>query len=255
MTEVNRRCREFRRAFLLAGEGTHAGSHPGACAECRAFVDAERSVGGLLRSHAPRWRASDQLRRRVEAVLHRHRSRRLLQRRALLAASIALVAGGGLGWWWLRADGTARARAACDLMAEDFLKYAPRGAEKLQVSSASAAVVEAFFAEELRLGARVPRLSEAVVLGGRRCNLGGRPAALIFLEREGPAGHQPLSLFAFEPRGEDWTSAASAPGPRPRRFLSSRGVGILVWEERGLTYALAGALDAAELASVLDGPR
>jgi hypothetical protein len=254
------RCREFRRAFLLEGN-EEWGSHAESCADCRAFVDAERKAAELLRAHGQRERAPLHLRERVAAVLDGEAGRRArgLRRRRVIGAAAALAALGAVAAWAvvsrLDGDGRHRAHETMALVAEDFLEYAPMGKARLQIESGDAAAVERFFAERVRLAAKVPPLKGLTLVGGRRCAVGGRPAALAFLERRAKEGAEHYGLFVFEPRGEDWSAMPEVPNLGGRRAChqSKRGVTILVWEERGLVYALAGALEIERLKEFADG--
>lgn len=251
---MDERCREFRRVFLLDEGPPGEDPHPRACADCRAFAEAERKTAEVLRAHAPRWQPPAHLREGITATLDKERSNRargLYMRRALVAAAAVLMLIGGAAMWRVMSprDGQQRAHATTVLIADDFLKFASLGPEKLQISSGDGAEVERFFAEQLRLAAKIPRLNGLALVGGRRCNLGGRPAALIFFGRHASESSEPYALFVFEPRGEDWSAMPEVPELRGRRAChqSKRGVGILIWEERGLVYALAGAQDIEHL--------
>jgi anti-sigma factor RsiW len=255
---MNKTCLDFRASYLLS-DGTPRGGHEADCDDCRAFVRAEQAIRGIIRSHATRWRASIALRERVATTLRQEQRSSLargpLRRRAVLAATMACVA--LVGVWVVRWSGDyagrQRAHDTAELIIADYLKYAPLGTEKVQVSGDNVAKLEAFFAKELSFAARMPRFNGAALVGGRRCSLDGRPAALVFLERQRPDALEPLALFIFESAGEDWSVMEEVPGLTSRRACqgSKRGVVVLIWEERGLVYALAGAEDIAELVSLV----
>lgn len=258
---MNQGCHDFRSAFLVSDGGGSADSHLASCDDCRAFVRTEQATKGMLRAHAPRWSASIELRERLTTILEKERrvgpARRQVRRRALVAGAVACVVAAAIGTWRWGGEhaGRQRAHAVTDLVVEDFLKYSTLGAEKFQISSADPATVEVFFREELQLAAKVPRFHGAALIGGRRCSLAGRPAALMFLERRNASAPAPLSLFVFESGGEDWSAMEEVPGLTGRRAChrSQRGVGVLVWEERGLVYALVGAEEIGDLVSVVEG--
>jgi anti-sigma factor RsiW len=252
------RCREFRRSLLLSVSGPEP-THPLGCNRCHAFEASLRQTRVLLRAAAGSWQPSEALRRRVVETVERERSRADARRgarsrlRLEVAAAVSLAAAILVAFTW-SATHTGRHNAAtvAQGLVDDFLDYAPAGPEKLQVASADPAVIEAFFARHVRIAARLPALREAVLSGGRRCDLDGRPAALAFFERSGLGVATPISLFAFEPRGEDFSKLAPVPGAPRYRQLSLRGVTVILWQERGLVYALAGALDAPELVQLLE---
>jgi anti-sigma factor RsiW len=173
----------------------------------------------------------------------------------MVAGLTVLLVSGALAIWIAGAEtaGQRRAHATTEEIVADFLKYARLGPEGLQILSRDPASVERFFAERIRLAAKVPRFSGVTLIGGRQGNLGSRPAALLFFEQRGPEGADPLSLFVFEPQGEDWSRMPEVKGLSGRRTCHEHkhGVGVLVWEERGLTYALAGALELDQLKGLL----
>ena len=258
-------CRALRRGLLLDALGPVELEHLHGCAACRAFADDQRQTAAIVREHRPDWRASLALRQRVHAALEDARSPQPAPappsrwgRLALaLAASLALA--GGV-WLVVLADvpsAQAKAHAINDLLVEDYLKYAHRSPDKLQVASARAPEVEAFFRERLRLATRLPQLAGFQLVGGRKCGLGKRPAALAFYERRQPDGRtEPLSLFVFQPGDEDWSAMHELPTwPAGRAcYGHERGVGVLVWQELGMTYAAVGRLDVDQLAALAPHP-
>jgi hypothetical protein len=264
---LNETCRRYRERLLLEGLRDPAGSasdgHALACEPCRRFREAEREVAALLRSHRERT-ASTALRERVAAALEAEpgqdrrqwRRRRAMRVAAGAAALLLVLAGIGAAWLWARARGQ-RAVATAELMIEDHLNYARR-ADRLELAAAETDPLCAFFEREIGVAVRLPALPGATLVGGRRCHLGPRRAALAFYElraaRTAPADlAEPLSLFAFEVAGEDWSALEPVvlSGGRSVRCHMNRGVSVLVWEERGLVYALAGALPLEVLGRLL----
>ncbi len=240
-------CRSYRRAAVT---GDAAPAH--ACDACAQFVERERDTAELVRRHRPEWRAPSELRERIAIAIEAARAHRdpapiHTRRRAVVAIAAAVVVAAVVTWLvWPRADGRARADETADQIVSDYLEYAQR-ADKAQIASASPAELEAWYAGEVKLAATVPQLRGARIVGGRHCHLGDRSVALTFFELAGEHGASPtpLSLFVFEPRGEDWSkleTVASLPGKKKACRHERRGVALLVWQERGLDYVLAGAL-------------
>ena len=253
-------CQEYRRAVLLGEVDALSSTHALTCVACRSFEEAERATSAMVRRAAPQWQTPAHLRENLAATLDRERERAArvvsVRRLALVAGLAVLLVSGGLAIWSARAEtaGQRRAHATTDEIVADFLKYAHLGPEGLQILTRDPAAVERFFAERLRLATKVPRLSGVTLIGGRQDDLGGRPAALLLFEQSKPEGDaEPLSLFVFEPQGEDWSRMPEVKGRSGRRTCHEHkhGVGVLVWEERGLTYALAGALELDQLKGVL----
>jgi anti-sigma factor RsiW len=253
------RCQEFRRAVLVGEINASSNPHSLACVACRRFEEAEHATSAMIRRAAPRWQAPAHLRENLAATLDRERERSArvasLRHLAVVVGLTVLLVSGALAMWIARAETTGqhRAHATTDQIVADFLNYARLGPESLEILTRDPAAVERFFAERIRLAAKVPRLSGVTLIGGRQSNLGSRPAALLFFEQRGPGGGEPLSLFVFEPQGEDWSRMPEVKGLPGRRTCHEHkhGVGVLVWEERGLTYALAGALELDQLKGML----
>jgi len=253
-------CRAFRAAYLMSEPiAAPALRHGAECPECTRFTASERWVGDALRMVGPRFGAPAWLRERIATTLERERTRVSSPGRRKLLAWVGLAAAltAGVLFAVSRMTGDAprqRARTTADLVIGDHIKFALAGPERLQVASGEATAVEAFFRRQLGFEATLPTLSNAKLVGGRRCNLAGRPVALAFYEHTpDPAGAQPISLFVFQPGGEDWSGMRAMPelGKRGACCLQVRGVTRIVWEERGLVYALAAARDADELATLL----
>lgn len=249
-------CRSFRREWLLADQRDEA--HADLCASCAGWVDRERSTQALLAAQRGLWSASAQLRDRVSGTLERERRQgadrgRWSRRRALgVAVGLAAAAAGvAFGWSALRGQSRNRARDVLSLLVADHLEFARRGPERLKIASGSPGEVEGYFEAHLQIAPRVPALAGAVLEGGRRCNLGGTAAALVFY-RHVPSDES-LSLFVFEADDADFRSLGRSLelAGRPHVEVHQQGVGVLVWQERGLIYALAGAVDERELARAL----
>lgn len=259
---IDAACHAYRRALLI---GEPDGAHVATCESCALFRDDQRETAELVRHHRAKWAAPVALRERVLAAIEAKRVRsspvwsgwpawhwRTVVAAAAIAITIAVVAGWSL---WPRERTVPAADELADRLVSDYLEYAHRD-DKAQFASTSATELEAWYAREVGVAATVPRLRGARLVGGRHCKLDGRSAALTFFELPGrddrPA--TPLSLFVFEPHDEDWShmeQVASLPGKRKACRHERRGVALVVWQERGLDYALAGAVDSEELVELV----
>lgn len=246
-------CHAARRSLLLGegGSGT-VREHLRECEACRDFDAAEREVAGLVRRMAARPPAPRALRERLLAALEteRGRSRRRwkLGRARVAAIAIAAVAAAASGWMVLQ-RGASEARRTVEALALDHLRYADEGRGP-ELASSSPREVAAWLRDQTRLAVTVPKLPGASLLGARRCTVRGRPAALALYRLAGAGGPgSTASLFAFRSGGEDWSRMEAVANSSARRICRAhdRGLSVLVWEERGLTYALVSELPDTEL--------
>jgi anti-sigma factor RsiW len=246
---------------VLRSDPALVDAHRATCPDCEAFAAHEARTVETLASLRTRFAPPDGLQGRIADALGRERQREARARRrrpALLAAAAALVLliGGLAAWRLVRLEaGNDPSRALSVVLADDYAKYAAKGPEKLQVATSDAPAIERFFAAEMRIALELPRFAGLAVVGGRKCGLDGRPAALVFLEQVTPSGTKAFSLFVFEGSLDaepSFEHSASASGGRTAR-ASERGVGMLLWEKRGLVYALAGAADTARLEAFVRG--
>lgn len=237
-------CRTARR-FLLLGEGgtESVREHLRECKDCRDFETAEREVAGLVRRMAARPPAPRALRERLLAALETERGRLgrrwKLGRARVAAIAIAAVVAAASGWIYL-GRGASEARRTVEALVLDHLKYAGSGPGP-ELGSSSTQEVEEWLRDQTRLAVALPDFSEASLLGARRCEVRGRPAALVLYRLAGAGGPgSTASLFAFQGGKEDWSRMETVSNSRTRRICRAhdRGLSVLVWEDRGLTYAL-----------------
>jgi anti-sigma factor RsiW len=255
---MNLECLACRRAILL-GEEDRAPirGHLERCEGCRRFEDNERAVATAVRDRAPRPAAPQALRERLVAALEAER-RRTARRwwrwagAAFLAAATALAVAGVV---LLRpAVGVAEARRTVAALAADHLEYAAAGG-LMEIESSSPAEITDWLRARTRLAVRVSIPPGATVVGARRCSLRGRPAGLVAYRLTGSDGtREAASLFVFQGAGEEWSSMETVATGRPKRICRAhdRGLGVLVWEDRGLTYAFVSGLPEPELRALAE---
>jgi anti-sigma factor RsiW len=254
------KCLAARRALLLGEEAAASvREHLERCETCRRFEAGERAAAAAVRTRSRRAPAPQALRERLVAALEeeRHRTargrRRWLRSAGLLAAAALLA----VAAFMLLAppDGTAEARRTVAALAADHMEYATGGA--MELASSSPAEVADWLRARTRLAVTVPVPPEATVLGARRCRLRGRPAALVSYRLPGSgrdAGGSAASLFVFQSAGEEWSSMETLAARRPKRICRAhdRGLNVLVWEDRGLTYAFVTDISEPELSRLAE---
>lgn len=219
-------CEEFRAAFEAPPEpGGDFDRHAEECAECRqaalvrGALDA-RERAALIESAPAVFVA------RLMGAVGLARLRRRWARRVAVAVVLAAAV---CGLTFVRG----RSHDTEDLLVGDHLDYVSRE-NPAQYATADSVLLSRWFLGCCRFEVDVPRLSDAQLLGGRRCRLGGLEAALVLYEVHG----RRFSVFVL---------------PREARFSelpcrrSARGVNLLVVERRGIKYAFVGPIDFASL--------
>jgi hypothetical protein len=247
-------CRSFRRALLVSGPAAAGEAHPRSCPACAAFRDGELASSTAIRRSLRGVAAPDSLRQRVREtiVVGRARRRRVLSSLAAAALLVAVVAA---STWQVRSAGQAQAHDIEERLVTDYLEVA-HAPDPLDVTDARPATLQRWFAQRLRLAVRLPVLRGGVLRGGRACNIAGRPAGMAVYDVAGTdALDDDVAVFAFEPTGEDWSHMTACNDVAGRRIChgNAHGVALLVWEERGLTYAMTAALEPERLLSLVNG--
>jgi anti-sigma factor RsiW len=246
-------CGAARREILLGEAGTaHVEDHLRYCERCRAFDTSERAVAELVRLRAARPPAPRSLRERLFLNFETERKRsagigrRRWVRAAAPAAMLALLA---LVWAWKHTpSGTDEARRWVEALAADHISYAARD-DRAEVASSYPAEVSSWLRDRTQLAVSLPVLPGGTLLGARNCRIRERTAALAFYSLKAPTtgAGSPASLFVFRSAGEDWSGMERIGGAKRFCRAHDRGVSLLLWEDRGLTYALVTEIPEPEL--------
>src|SRR5260370_10944149 len=165
-------------------DSKNARLHLEQCAACRQFFAAEKSLAALLRQHAPREAASSTLREQVlgriaeeQQKAKRSTLRSFLGRRsAILLFAVFLLTGLIFAGLWLHSCHTQESEQLASILVDDHARYQSVTTE---VTSSQPEVINAWFRERVRFSVQPPRLADSSLVGGRLCNLGGHPAALV----------------------------------------------------------------------------
>lgn len=223
-----------------AAAALHA--HVEGCDRCRRQRAQLLVLKAGIRGSVPDHHASEALRRKLEALApasspssHRALARRALRWALPAAAALLVVVGGGIALSrWSRVG---RESFESQLVGDHILN-ALNHEKPLHVVSDDPAVVEKWFQDNVDFGVSLPRLPGSRVTGGRLCVLGGRRAALTFVD----VGDHRLSLFAM---------ADGKAGAGPRCADGVQGFSVCRRSARGIEYALVGDLPGPELDRLL----
>lgn len=246
-------CGAVRRQILLGGPGAGVvRDHLRSCEGCRAFDATERAVAELVRLRAARPHAPHSLRERLFVSMEAQRKRpasagrRRWLRAAVAAAILLLVA---FGWTWHQTRrGVDEARRTVEALAADHISYATLD-DRAEIVSSSTTEVSAWLRNRTNLAVSLPQLPRGLLLGARRCRIREQTAAVAFYSLKAPAtsADSPASLFVFKTAGENWSRMERIGGAKRICRANNRGVSLLLWEDRGLTYALVTEISEPEL--------
>ncbi|HEV8662666.1 MAG TPA: zf-HC2 domain-containing protein [Candidatus Methylomirabilis sp.] len=239
---------------LPVRETLQVAEHLASCPSCAAREEQARAARAHLRLTAPRPEVPPALRERITAALDRIdrralRASQLAGRRPLWLATAAAAAAAVLFAVWIgRSAGPAP--LALELVAQHM--SVARLPEPVEFASSDAGAVAGWFQGRAPYRVSVPDYSRTGIrlLGGRITDLSDRRAAFIVYEKN----RRTISLFTFPHYGED-LDRATAVKRDGRTFYTQevRGYQLLLWQERGMAYALVADLGWDELFQCAEG--
>lgn len=211
------------------------------CPKCRVFFEQELAFSSLLKEKVIKDKAPSELRQQLLKPAHiRRRRLKLMHKLIFIAASLMLFFGGYL--LKLHSD----TESLIEKIVNDhigFLSYSG-----LQISSSDPEEIRAWFKGRIDFGLVLPDIS-AELRGARLCLLNNKRLALIFYECSGSQ----LSLFMttkLNPERLLWGKEVMIKGKKVH-VVERKGYNLLLWQERGLTYALVSDLGIDELKKII----
>jgi anti-sigma factor RsiW len=228
-----------------------AKAHLDQCASCEEFFRQEREFLDWLRPRLPTEKAPAELRERIllrasDPALRTSVASKPLappgRRGAIIAA--AAVAAAAILFAVLLRDPTPPGVSALETaLVEDHIRYLPN-ASRAEFPSSDATRVSSWFSDKLHFPVRAPFLSRGKLMGARLCFLMGQRVALLFYEVE----ERPLSLFVLDGASVDLSRARFEEYEGKPLCRSSRsGYQLVLWQDRGLVYAMVSELSAEVL--------
>lgn len=238
---------EERAAFL---------DHVDACTGCRRALADEEALADAVRRAIERPQASAALRTRVEAVFDAERRRRAKRDWIAAAAAAVLLVGMAIaGAWRVTAvDGPVPvprpdpSEDLAALTADTHLRYA-RGQLPLEIDSSQPDVVSGFFSGRVPFHLALPDYPVGPgeskpyrLLGARLVAFRNDYAAYVAYS----LGDRPISLLVtsaslVQPHGGETVAF----GPLMFHQRSVRGLKVITWTDKGLTYSLASDLSVS----------
>jgi len=233
----------------ITNDIVRARQHIKHCAKCSEFFSVEGNLRNLIREIAPKEKAPSFLREKVLAKMAETRSLNrfynfLPSGRIGLNISLALI---GI-FFVLVVSGSAYllsfnkdSHSLVSKLAEDHLRNIP---EKAQILSTEPEKIKDWFRGKVDFAVLVPEIRGAKLKGGRLCHIGNNRVALLFYEKD----ENPISLFVM---GD--SLANQSPIGKLKNYgkklhkQSKKGCNVIMWRERGLTYALVADIKTEEL--------
>jgi anti-sigma factor RsiW len=243
-------CREARLRITLfldqelpPAQALELEAHLNRCAQCAQVYEDLRSVVDAVRLATPLYEVPNQSYAAIERLIGATRDKIPRRRHWLpLAAAAALIVGVILGSWLSRRPGAQYASFA----AEAHLLYA-RGAFPLDVVSRKPQVVSEWLGKRLPFEMKLPNYpaedlepKRYSLVGGRLVQYLDEDVAYLAYEMD----HKPISLLIASsarivPSGGDKYKS----GGLTFHSSSQKGLRMITWTDKGLTYALVSTLD------------
>jgi len=240
-------CSEARKVTYLAEypeavspEVIEAKRHLKGCPECKRFFEQERAFSRLLRQNIVREPVPSELRKE----LLRHVSKRktfpkMVYKILSIAAVLMLLTAGYI--YKLHSD----IKSFVMDIINDHINFLPYSG--IQISSQDPLTLQKWFTGKVEFSVVLPEL-KAEIKGARLCFLRGKRLGLVFYEHKG----SPISLFITSGLNPErlWSKEVIIHGKR-MKIVEKNGFSLLLWQEKGITYALVSGLDAEELKKII----
>lgn len=224
-----------------------AKEHLLSCTICRAIFEDQKILQNLICEKAPKYKTPQGLKENIINQIkknYQHKSfKGIMKRRVALpvALSIAFVIIIVLLSYVIINE--SKAHNIVNTITNQHIQYST-GTELLDVSSTNSQDIELWFKDKMDFHLKIPNLNGANIIGGRLCKLFDKPAAVLLYKNQ----EELISLFIFDNPDLDIYSMdmLNIDGKRLCRG-NGKGVNLVLWEDKGLIYALVSPLKEMEL--------
>jgi anti-sigma factor RsiW len=241
-------CSEARKVTYLAEypeavdqDVLEAKRHIKECSECRKFIEGEKSFSSLLRKAVKKEPIHDESRKRI---LNKGKTKRMFiklpYRMLAIAASILILTVAGYMYFT-----HTKSDSVLEKIVNDHIKFLP--IRQAHVDTASPDEITAWFRGRVDFPVLPPKIS-AKLSGGRLCILGKKHFALLFYEYNS----SPVSVFITDGNvpGDLKTKKEVMLKDKKAYVLHRSGYTIMLWEDRGLMYALVSEMDVEQIQKI-----
>ncbi|MBI4686310.1 MAG: DUF4367 domain-containing protein [Nitrospirae bacterium] len=242
------KCNEARKITYLSEypevvteDMMEAKRHVRECPECRMFFEQERAFASLLRDKAAKDKAPAELRQRLlEAEPAKKMHSGLMYKIISIAAILMLVAGGYI--FKLYSD----TESMVEKIVNDHINFLSYSG--IQVTSSRSDEIKAWFGDRVDFSVNVPEL-KAALKGARLCLLDKKRLALLFYEHNGSQ----ISLFVTTELDTERLLSGEEVIVKDKkvRIVEQKGYNLLLWQERGISYALVSDLSIDKLKKII----
>lgn len=228
---------------VISPEMLEARRHLEGCRECKEFLEGERDFGMRLRDAVRKESAPEGLRRRIMGMERQQKG--YLRRRMFYGLVIGMVifvlAVAGYILSTYKGEDSFIA-----MLVDDHVKFLPL--PEVQINSSDPEEIKAWFVGKVDFPVIIPHL-EAYLEGGRLCYLNKRRLALLFYRHDSSV----VSLFIMDGiRPEEFRSLKKTTLNGKEVFVQYKsGYSVVLWEEKGLSYALVSDLDIEQIKGIL----
>lgn len=213
--------------------------HLGECPACARDCVSQRRLGAAIKAEAPYFRATPDLRRRIQTSLPAKKAPQPFARgfpwRMLgMAAAFALVALGGWSLGRFPLHSAPNESLVQELVASHVRSQMVEN-HRVDVASSDRHTVKPWFEGKVDFAPPVKDLSKQgfVLVGGRLDYLDNRPVAVLVYQRRSHL----INLFI-------WSADHSPTAPN---LVDRHGYGLIHWTQDGMTFWAVSNLNEAEL--------
>ncbi|MEX1137748.1 MAG: DUF4367 domain-containing protein [Bacteroidota bacterium] len=260
-------CLQARTILLQVSDGTPASSaeglaashHAAGCQDCRLFFAQEKKFSSAMQKRFPRRHAPPRLRESVLQGVANERKKaevrstpfrtRFRLRESVLGA-IALAATLLLLtlFFLSRQDEVGWTESVLNLFIQDHLAMKLKE-HPLDVETSDNDRLQRWLAARVDFNVTVPRPAALTLKGGHLCLIGGKRSVSLSFEKDAV----PLTLYMIDQKGADLAGLkrVSIVSGNSVFLYDSKGCNILLWQQRGLVYALISDLSEEELVAIV----
>ncbi|HBR21142.1 MAG TPA: hypothetical protein DD713_01015 [Nitrospiraceae bacterium] len=226
---------------IVTGDLLEAKRHVNECRECKEFLEQEKAFASLLRQTGIKDKAPAELRQRILMATPARNTRSKLMYKLLSIAAILILFSGG---YILKMHSDTK--SLIGKIVEDHISFLSYSG--IQVRSSNPDDVKRWFDGRVDFGVNIPELA-ARLKGGRLCLLDKKRLALVFYEHRGSQ----ISLFMTGELNPERLLSGKEVEVKGRkvRIVEQKGYNLLLWQDRGLTYALVSDLSLDELKKII----